>query len=89
MENQHTQGAWEYRYPKNVGSFEITLDDIVSIASVYNCYDNLVEQEANAKLIAAAPELLDALQDILQANSAIDMQLAFVNARQATKKATE
>jgi len=58
---KYTEEKWILQYPKNVGDFEITLDRVVSIASIHDAYDDLEDQESRAKLIAAAPELLEAL----------------------------
>jgi len=66
MENQKfTKEKWLLMYPKNSGPFEIHVDGIKSIASVHNNYGNLEEQEANAKLMVTAPELLEALKEML------------------------
>lgn len=69
MSNKHTQGNWKVVEIHNnkTKSFQITIDDEHSvIATVHtNIYDERIEFEeskANAKLIAAAPELLEALQ---------------------------
>ena len=93
---KHTQGEWDLRYPKNVGSCEITVDGIVSIASIHNAYDNLEEQEANAKLISAAPKLLDALEialNILECKHGFHKGLANTRSieemKEAIKQATE
>ena len=59
-----------------------------SIADV-NKVGTLQEYNANAKLIAAAPELLDALQDLLNVDE-IDVHSVFKvqrNAQQAINKA--
>lgn len=60
MKRKYTQGKWIVQYPKNVGDFDIGVDGIISIVSIHDAYDNLEEQEANAKLIAAAPEQQEA-----------------------------
>jgi len=60
MKTQHTQGEWMAKegqiYPQETG---------VTLALIPYFDDGNNEQQANAKLIAAAPELLKALQDIL------------------------
>lgn len=49
-----------------------------------------VSAEADARLIAAAPELLDALQDLLAETLGADMRFSTLNAaRAAISKATE
>jgi hypothetical protein len=61
---QHTQGNWKME----VNSFEeITIQtEETCIASVYTDIINPEIGKANAKLIASAPELLQALIDTLQ-----------------------
>lgn len=53
----HTQGPWE-----NVGGYveALDLDTPLSICTIADCG---TETEANARLIAAAPDLLEALQE--------------------------
>jgi len=59
---KHTQGKWIASKPeKSNGWWHVTsLDRIPEICTCY-CYDS----EANAKLISAAPELLEALKKVL------------------------
>jgi len=74
-EVKHTPGPWESH-----GSFVITTADVPSGRTFgYGCgnrficdlndgeyheYDSVAEQEANARLIAAAPDLFEALPDL-------------------------
>ncbi len=64
MCNNHTPGPWwvdEDGYIAAGGG-----DDYVTIAEILGANDEIDVIRANAALIAAAPELLDALQEILQ-----------------------
>lgn len=57
MDTKYTPGPWMVRSTGCVGT-----DDMM-VASVYPMEDqNLEEHDANARLIAAAPELLEALR---------------------------
>lgn len=67
---EHTKGNWKYRQ-ESPGRFCISSDEPHrnKIIDVWcdDCFSNecsLVEVEANAKLIAAAPEMLDVLKDL-------------------------
>ena len=77
-----TKGKWsKYRDT-------IDCDDGNSIAKVQGCYSLDVEK-ANAQLIASAPELLEALQELvnLSFKLGINDSAKFVNARKAINKA--
>jgi len=98
MENKHTAGQWKIYdtcLPAR-GIMEIQVDGKV-IANVKRlvtgkCYaaSQCPEAEANAKLIAAAPELLQVLQDILNDDKMNGILTASerVNAKNAINKAT-
>lgn len=63
MNAQHTPGPWRYEYDDN-GFFEITSEVIARrVAFTQRQGDT---DEANARLIAAAPELLDVMHWWLQ-----------------------
>jgi hypothetical protein len=63
MSTQHTPGPWAFAYANDVGPdddyfiefFEVLTRDCTVLARV--------EKESDARLIGAAPDLLDALQD--------------------------
>lgn len=59
METKHTKGEWT---TANVNGISVWSKDNQMICNVLNTNKN--EKEANAKLIAAAPDLLEALVNI-------------------------
>ena len=61
-EAKHTTGPW------NVPFREFTKIKAANGAHIATCHKltNLVNLEANSRLIAAAPDLLDALQSIIE-----------------------
>ena len=64
MEAKHTQGPWRL-YGYDVGTAQ---DETLAVV----CAMDGDTDEANARLIAAAPDLLAALEDIVQASDAND-----------------
>lgn len=92
---EHTKGPWEVRdgYSKHVK--EIVGPHREAICATHNWLktDPVEESEANAKLIAAAPELLDALKQTstslkADGNGGIRNQNAIERAEAAINKAT-
>ena len=73
METKHTPGPWYYNeYPYDdpkATKFEIIYDDSIGngiqypIADIQELDEQYGNAEANAKLIAAAPDLLEACQE--------------------------
>ena len=57
----HTPGPWSLHYP--VGHDFHVSNTVYNVASILELND-LEEQEANAKLIVAAPEMLEALNTL-------------------------
>lgn len=79
MKTQHTKGPWIVRGhdESQGGSLIVSLSaDIENdVASVYGGNeDEPLEREANARLIAAAPELLEALKDVYATKSLLMKQ---------------
>lgn len=58
--SQHTPGPWKAD-PNPGECWMIEFDDGIALARTY-LMDNHGEEEANARLIAAAPDLLDVVQ---------------------------
>lgn len=93
-ELKHSKGNWEYY--RSLRGFEVSQElktnPIPTITAVIPYGDD--EGEANAKLIAAAPELLEALKDLYDFTNnyfggSIAGKLARNAAYKAIKKATE
>lgn len=64
MSAQHTPGPWSFRKNYN-GSLDFFAEDG---ARVIMCNARLLNQDANARLIAAAPDLLDAAIKTVEEN---------------------
>lgn len=90
---KHTPGPWinTKEQGKLFGSFNAVNDEAnkVTIAIVYG--SNIEEAEANAKLIAASPDLLEALDELLNCDytSGTHLYTAQLKAKAAIKKAIE
>jgi hypothetical protein len=82
MEFKGTKAEWEIEYHE-AGAAIGRADLDYQVADVYG--SNELECEANAKLIAAAPDLLEALQEILQITDRD--HVVWDKARKAIKKA--
>ena len=79
-----TPGPWEQL--ETMHGFLIYTSIVDELALVA---DDLFESEANAKLIAAAPELLEACQIVQEWNGKIMIKEDFNKVLEAIKKATE
>ncbi|MDT4853095.1 hypothetical protein FQZ97_873490 [compost metagenome] len=61
--SRHTPGPWRYQGPDDFMDFNILHNgDSLAVAAVVSNMRNLEEIAANARLVAAAPDLLAALQ---------------------------
>ncbi|MCJ9707844.1 hypothetical protein LWS69_02210 [Bordetella hinzii] len=102
MTTRHTPGPWEVAYQDSNGQSVIKAEHIEVATCWHHCVGSIEkEMHANARLIAAAPELLDACMAMLEwddreQDHAVDfnarMELcraAFNKARAAIAKATE
>lgn len=87
---KHTQGEWKHTIEKD----GMLINDVIKNKNQYLATIHVTgpeeEWKANAKLIAAAPDLLDALNQLMHVYETKGQLLAFdVNiARQAIEKAT-
>ncbi|HHT5046356.1 TPA: hypothetical protein ACTY4T_001019 [Enterobacter hormaechei] len=61
---KHTPAPW---YFSNEGVLRVRAKDDDEVVCSYAGYENCEREYANARLIAAAPDLLEALQDALHA----------------------
>ena len=88
MSKKHTPGPW---YPTSAG---IVCKDIGDLQhDIATCADWSEETEANARLIAAAPELLEALEpfgaiDLIESRLPAEFAMLVLRARAAIAKAT-
>jgi hypothetical protein len=93
MENKHTKEPWMVESHKDYDKFILVADKNSWLAKVCNDDTDYSEALANAKLIAAAPDLLEALEYIIRCNEKEYMKCeipdALQKAREAIKKATE
>ena len=95
MKTKHTQGKWELSHGANtfptIGSVELH-QAIATVHKIEKVKGFCEEAEANAKLIAAAPELLEALIRVIEDrefdNNSIP-QSTINKVKNAIKKATE
>jgi hypothetical protein len=59
MKKEHTPGPWKLAGPTTISN----ADETIVIGYAHNYKTPRVQTDANARLIAAAPELLEALKD--------------------------
>jgi hypothetical protein len=96
MKTTHTPGKWNLE--ENNGIIYLMDEQDKAIATIHTREDGInnnariKEGKANAKLIAAAPELLEILQGFIEARDAGYRKFKeerYTRARAAIKKATE
>jgi hypothetical protein len=87
MSTQHTPGPWKFgsKADSNFYKRNISGVDGYHVAAVSSRDDH--EVDANARLIAAAPDLLEALQHLMVAHGE-QLDYAFQQAQEAIAKAT-
>ena len=91
MKKKFTEGKWVIDKKRDTVCIDILCNDEV-VATCWDDYDCVDQLRANAKLIAAAPELLDALRTLVNgclSDSESDKVVSLRKAKQIIKKATE
>ena len=89
----HTSGPWHYSSTHEGKAFDIGAEDGSNVAVVYADLfvdGALVEARANARLIAAAPEMMEALEGLMNLGAyedGVDVTKAQHIARDAIAKA--
>ena len=71
MKTEHTKGPWRIDSQTRFGDFTIAAGENVKACE----FIAKTQSEANARLIAAAPELLTALEDIVKLANNTDFYL--------------
>ena len=66
----HTPGPWTAR--REGGTWYVEVDRDVDYFNICELYGGGIKTEANARLIAAAPALVDALKEIANSKGAYD-----------------
>lgn len=66
MKTKHTQGNWRFEISsRGLNTYQLSTDEqVIGILETSQEVESVREAEANAKLIAAAPDLLEALNDV-------------------------
>ena len=83
--SKHTLGQWKLH---DMESNIIVGNDHITIADVNARNKTQEENQANAQLIAAAPDLLEACKDLVsRATMSEETMSIFIKAKQAIKKA--
>lgn len=62
---QHTPGPWQVEKQRTGMECPVVMIAGLTAATVYNVTRNTRENDANARLMAAAPEMLEALKGLL------------------------
>lgn len=65
MSNKHSPGPWRVSLTDDTVVIDATGAEVAAISGDYNQPDEWPTMEANARLIAAAPDLLDTLENLI------------------------
>lgn len=85
---KHTKGPWVVAYKDKNGQCVVSAAHFEIATCWHHCVSSIEEEmHANAKLISAAPEMLEALQYLMTAHGE-QLHDAFDMARKAIAKAT-
>jgi hypothetical protein len=99
--SKHTQGPWGFHYSNDVGPDDDYFIEFFEVVNPLGVVIARVEEEPDARLIAAAPELFEALEGLLEVltdaitagdwkvDGACDPDLAIQRAKDALAKATQ
>lgn len=89
MKSQHTPGPWKSEAEENNEYYDIVAEDGQIVTTVQHG-DNILQIEDNARLIAAAPDMLAVLQEAVEHKHVYDTNPALVELFQAIiTKATQ
>lgn len=82
MTTKHTPGPWIVELGNQISTHEFQPVGVAHVMRQGGC------EEANARLIAAAPDMLEALQAIVEADGQPDevLQIAMIRARAVLSK---
>lgn len=69
--HQHTPGPWSVSPADDTVVIDAMRREVAAIDGDYNTPDTWPQMEANARLIAAAPEMLDSLKDCVRMLEAV------------------
>jgi hypothetical protein len=86
MKTRHTPGPWKWN--EHYNGLEGVGQSVLKYADYEGMWLSFNNYEADAQLIAAAPELLAALERVVNEAADDDMDDWFANARAAIAKAT-
>ena len=86
MNTKHTPGPWNWHGPYMTGAFKVTAlaEDDAILCQVYITGENAVH---DAPLIAAAPDLLAALEGLIPIAAAMNINTGVWNAQLAAARA--
>ena len=83
---EYTKGKWEV---ENVGDCSLIMGGNTCVARTFQTFYPAEEQEANAHLIAAAPDMHEALKGVIKSGILSEFPLYEDGIKQALAKAEE